>query len=76
MNEMITVKEVRCTSDEGTNYGIIKYSRSSIKLADEYGLRLSINCPRCRNLLLLKLWIMVNLDTNKKKRKEAKKIKK
>ena len=32
MNEMITVKEVRCTSDEGTNYGIISKA-DAMKLA-------------------------------------------
>ena len=44
MNEMITVKEVRCTSDEGTNYGIIS-TADAIKLADEMGLDLVLIAP-------------------------------
>ena len=44
MNEMITVKEVRCTSDEGTNYGIIS-TADAMKLADEMGLDLVLVAP-------------------------------
>ena len=44
MNEMITVKEVRCTSDEGTNYGIIS-TADAMKLADEMGLDLVLIAP-------------------------------
>ena len=44
MNEMITVKEVRCTSDEGTNYGIIS-TNEALKLADELGLDLVLIAP-------------------------------
>lgn len=39
MNEMITVKELRCTSDDGTNHGIIPTSQAQA-LADEAGLDL------------------------------------
>ena len=44
MNEMITAKEVRCTSDEGTNYGIIS-TKEALKLADELGLDLVLIAP-------------------------------
>jgi translation initiation factor IF-3 len=44
MNEDITVKEVRCTSDEGTNYGIIP-TRDAMQLADEAGLDLVLIAP-------------------------------
>jgi translation initiation factor IF-3 len=44
MNEDITVKEVRCTSDEGTNYGIIS-TRDAMILADEAGLDLVLIAP-------------------------------
>ena len=33
MNEMITVKEVRCTGDDGTNYGIIS-TAEALQTAD------------------------------------------
>lgn len=39
MNEMITAKEVRCTSDDGTNHGIIP-TTAALALADEMGLDL------------------------------------
>jgi translation initiation factor IF-3 len=44
MNEMITAKEVRCTSDEGTNYGIIS-TVEALKIADELGLDLVLIAP-------------------------------
>lgn len=44
MNEMITAKEVRCTSDEGTNYGIISTSEA-LKIADDLGLDLVLIAP-------------------------------
>ena len=44
MNEMITAKEVRCTSDEGTNYGIIS-TAEALKIADELGLDLVLIAP-------------------------------
>ena len=44
MNEMITAKEVRCTSDEGTNYGIIS-TAEALKVADELGLDLVLIAP-------------------------------
>ena len=44
MNEMITAKEIRCTSDEGTNYGIIS-TAEALKIADELGLDLVLIVP-------------------------------
>ena len=44
MNEMITAKEVRCTSDEGTNYGIFS-TTDALKIADELGLDLVLIAP-------------------------------
>ncbi|WP_368028979.1 translation initiation factor IF-3 [Arcobacter sp. s6] len=44
MNELITAKEVRCTSDEGTNYGIIS-TTEALKIADELGLDLVLIAP-------------------------------
>ena len=44
MNEMITAKEVRCTSDGGTNYGIIS-TTEALKIADELGLDLVLIAP-------------------------------
>lgn len=44
MNDMITAKEVRCTSDEGTNYGIIS-TNEALKIADELGLDLVLIAP-------------------------------
>ncbi|KLE10470.1 translation initiation factor IF-3 [Aliarcobacter butzleri L355] len=44
MNEMITAKEVRCTSDDGTNHGIIPTAQA-LALADEMGLDLVLIAP-------------------------------
>ena len=44
MNDMITAKEVRCTSDEGTNYGIIS-TAEALKIADDLGLDLVLIAP-------------------------------
>ena len=44
MNEMITSKEVRCTSDDGTNHGIIPTAQA-LALADEMGLDLVLIAP-------------------------------
>lgn len=44
MNEMITAKEVRCTSDDGTNHGIIS-TAEALKLADDAGLDLVLIAP-------------------------------
>lgn len=44
MNEMITAKEVRCTSDDGTNHGIIS-TDEALRIADEAGLDLVLIAP-------------------------------
>lgn len=44
MNEDIRAKEVRCTSDDGENYGIIPTSQA-LNLADEAGLDLVLIAP-------------------------------
>lgn len=44
MNENITVKEVRCMHDDGTNYGIIP-TRDAQTTADEQGLDLVLIAP-------------------------------
>ncbi|QKF58331.1 translation initiation factor IF-3 [Aliarcobacter lanthieri] len=44
MNEMITAKEVRCTSDDGTNHGIIPTSEA-LALAEDAGLDLVLIAP-------------------------------
>ncbi|MBL3521031.1 translation initiation factor IF-3 [Arcobacter lanthieri] len=44
MNEMITAKEVRCTSDDGTNHGIIPTSEA-LALAEDSGLDLVLIAP-------------------------------
>ena len=44
MNEMITVREVRCTGDDGTNYGIIS-TAEALQTADSLGLDLVLIAP-------------------------------
>ena len=44
MNEAISVKEVRCMHDDGTNYGIIP-TRDAQATADEQGLDLVLIAP-------------------------------
>jgi len=44
MNEEITAREVRCTSDNGENYGIIP-TREALNIADEQGLDLVLIAP-------------------------------
>jgi translation initiation factor IF-3 len=44
MNEMITVKEVRCTGDDGTNHGIIS-TTEALQIADSMGLDLVLIAP-------------------------------
>ncbi|RBQ30726.1 translation initiation factor IF-3 [Arcobacter sp. FW59] len=44
MNEMITAKEVRCTSDDGTNHGIIS-THEALAIAEEAGLDLVLIAP-------------------------------
>jgi translation initiation factor IF-3 len=44
MNEDITAREVRCTGDDGTNYGIISTS-DALQTADDLGLDLVLIAP-------------------------------
>ena len=44
MNEMITAREVRCTADNGSNFGIIS-TQEALKHADELGLDLVLIAP-------------------------------
>ena len=72
MNEMITVKEVRCTSDEGTNYGIIS-TADAIKLADELGLDLVLIAPDAKPPVAKIMDYGKFRYQQEKKKKEAKK---
>lgn len=44
MNENIKAREVRCTGDDGTNYGIIQ-TRDALQTADDLGLDLVLIAP-------------------------------
>ena len=72
MNEMITVKEVRCTSDEGTNYGIIS-TADAMKLADEMGLDLVLIAPDAKPPVAKIMDYGRFRYQQEKKKKEAKK---
>ena len=72
MNEMITVKEVRCTSDEGTNYGIIS-TADAMKLADEMGLDLVLIAPDAKPPVAKIMDYGKFRYQQEKKKKEAKK---
>ena len=72
MNEIITVKEVRCTSDEGTNYGIIS-TADALKLADEMGLDLVLIAPDAKPPVAKIMDYGKFKYQQEKKKKEAKK---
>ena len=72
MNEMITAKEVRCTSDEGTNYGIIS-TNEALKLADELGLDLVLIAPEGKPPVAKIMDYGKFRYQQEKKKKEAKK---
>lgn len=72
MNEMITAKEVRCTSDEGTNYGIISTS-DALNLADEMGLDLVLVAPDAKPPVAKIMDYGKFRYQQEKKKKEAKK---
>ena len=72
MNEMITSKEVRCTSDEGTNYGIISTS-DALNLADEMGLDLVLVAPDAKPPVAKIMDYGKFRYQQEKKKKEAKK---
>ena len=75
MNEMITAKEVRCTSDEGTNYGIIS-TTEALKIADELGLDLVLIAPDGKPPVAKIMDYGKFRYQQEKKKKEAKKNKK
>ena len=72
MNEMITVKEVRCTSDEGTNYGIIS-TTDALNLAEEMGLDLVLIAPDAKPPVAKIMDYGKFRYQQEKKKKEAKK---
>ena len=72
MNEMITAKEVRCTTDEGTNHGIIS-TVDALKLADEMGLDLVLIAPDGKPPVAKIMDYRKFRYQQEKKKKEAKK---
>lgn len=75
MNEDITVREVRCTSDDGTNYGIIP-TRDAQATADELGLDLVLIAPSAKPPVAKIMDYGKFKYQQEKKKKEAKKNKK
>ena len=75
MNEMITVKEVRCTSDDGTNHGIIS-TAEALQIADSMGLDLVLIAPDGKPPVAKIMDYGKFRYQQEKKKKEAKKIKK
>lgn len=72
MNEQITAKEVRCTSDDGTNHGIIPTSQA-LALADEAGLDLVLIAPDAKPPVAKIMDYGKFRYQQEKKKKEAKK---
>ncbi len=72
MNEMITAKEVRCTSDDGTNHGIIS-TADALSLADEMGLDLVLIAPDAKPPVAKIMDYGKFRYQQEKKKKEAKK---
>ena len=72
MNEMITAKEVRCTSDDGTNHGIIPTAQA-LALADEMGLDLVLIAPDAKPPVAKIMDYGKFRYQQEKKKKEAKK---
>ena len=72
MNEMITVKEVRCTSDDGTNHGIIPTSQA-LELAEDMGLDLVLIAPDAKPPVAKIMDYGKFRYQQEKKKKEAKK---
>ena len=71
MNEDITAKELRCTSDSGENYGIIPTAQA-LALADEAGLDLVLIAADA-NPPVAKIMDYSKFKYQEKKKKEAKK---
>jgi translation initiation factor IF-3 len=72
MNEDITAKELRCTSDDGTNYGIIPTSQA-LAIADEAGLDLVLIAPDATPPVAKIMDYSKFKYQQEKKKKEAKK---
>ena len=72
MNEMITVKEVRCTGDDGTNYGIIS-TAEALQTADSLGLDLVLIAPNGKPPIAKIMDYGKFRYQQEKKKKEAKK---
>lgn len=72
MNEDIRAKEVRCTSDDGENYGIIPTSQA-LDLADEAGLDLVLIAPDANPPVAKIMDYSKFKYQQEKRRKEAKK---
>ncbi len=72
MNEDITVSEVRCTGDDGTNYGIIS-TRDAQTTADDLGLDLVLIAPDAKPPVAKIMDYGKFKYQQEKKKKEAKK---
>ncbi|RXK12570.1 translation initiation factor IF-3 [Halarcobacter mediterraneus] len=72
MNEEITAREVRCTGDDGTNYGIIS-TRDAQGTADELGLDLVLIAPDAKPPVAKIMDYGKFKYQQEKKKKEAKK---
>ena len=72
MNEDITAKELRCTSDNGENYGIIPTAQA-LALADEAGLDLVLIAPDANPPVAKIMDYSKFKYQQEKKKKEAKK---
>ncbi|OCL84090.1 Translation initiation factor IF-3 [Arcobacter porcinus] len=72
MNEDITAKELRCTSDDGENYGIISTAQA-LSLAEEAGLDLVLIAPDAKPPVAKIMDYSKFKYQQEKKKKEAKK---
>ncbi|AXX91237.1 translation initiation factor IF-3 [Malaciobacter molluscorum LMG 25693] len=72
MNEDIKVKEVRCTSDDGTNYGIIP-TKDALAAAEEQGLDLVLIAATAKPPVVKIMDYGKFKYQEEKKKKEAKK---
>ncbi|OCL97178.1 translation initiation factor IF-3 [Arcobacter porcinus] len=72
MNEDITARELRCTSDDGENYGIIPTTQA-LSLAEEAGLDLVLIAPDAKPPVAKIMDYSKFKYQQEKKKKEAKK---
>jgi translation initiation factor IF-3 len=72
MNEDITVKEVRCIGDDGTQYGVIS-TRDAMNVADDLGLDLVLIAPDATPAVAKVMDYGKYKYQQEKKKKEAKK---